>query len=305
MTESASIQIIILYYREFDYFIEALSSVLAQDYSQFSILIIDDGTHDLRLRRHIDSLDDYRITLKQNDQNIGLARNFELARSLASADYVVFLGQDDILEPNYISTVLPRISERRSIAIVQPKVIVIDEIGNESRPLSDKVKTVIYKLGWALGKKTLSSEHSSSLLTGKRAAFTLLIGDFLYFPTLTWNSSFMNKFDVSRDVTLDYKMIIDVLGKGGELLLLPDQVARYRRHQRSASMRPDRMIERLHEEKSFHLNLRNEDFIRRSFLLRAVNAIRFTQRLHSLQIATFSLLSWEWKNFLRALWCIR
>lgn len=305
MTESASIQIIILYYKEYDYFIEALSSVLAQDYSQFSLLIIDDGTHDLRLRDHIDSLNDSRITLRQNEENIGLARNFELARSLVSADYVVFLGQDDILEPNYISTVLPRISGRESIAIAQPGVIVIDEVGNESKPLSDLVKSAIHKLGWLLGKRTLSGQYTDSLLNGKSAAFTLLIGDFLYFPTLTWKSSFMSKFDVSRDVTLDYKMIIDVLGRGGELLLLSDRVARYRRHQRSASMRPDRMIDRLQEEKSFHLTLKGDDFIRGSCLLRAVNAIRFTQRLHALQIAVTSLLSRDWRNFSGALRCFK
>jgi glycosyltransferase involved in cell wall biosynthesis len=305
MTERASIQIIILYYKEFDYFVEALSSVLIQDYSNFSILIIDDGTHDQRLLKLIDSLNDPRITLRQNNENIGLARNFELARSLAGADYVVFLGQDDILEPNYISNVLPRISDRGSIAIAQPRVIVIDELGKKSHPLSDIVKSVIHKLGWALGEKALSGKNSGSLLTNKRAAFTLLIGDFLYFPTLTWKSSLMSEFDVSRDVTLDYKMIIDVLGRGGELLLLPDRLARYRRHKRSASMRPDKMIERLQEEKSFHLTLKNEKFIRGSFLLSTVNAIRFTQRLHALQVAFLSLLRHDWKNFSGALRCFK
>lgn len=305
MTQSSSIQIIILYYREFDYFIQALSSVLAQDYSRFSILVIDDGTHDERVQRHIELLNDSRITLKQNDVNIGLARNFELARNMTSSDYIVFLGQDDILNSNYLSTVLPWITVANSIAIVQPKVNVIDESGKEFRPLGDIIKLVLHKLAWALGRKIQLNNDTASMLSSRRAAFTLLIGDFLYFPTLTWKTSVMDTFDISREVTLDYKMIMEVLAKGGNLMLLPDQIASYRRHQRSASMRPDRMIRRLEEEKSFHLALKNHPFIKSSFLLRGINAVRLTQRLHSLQIATISLLRCEWKNLSGALKTIK
>ena len=305
MKESASIEVIIPYYREYDYFIEALSSVLAQDYPHFSVLIIDDGTHDQRLCKHIDSLTDSRITLIQNNENIGLARNFELARNLSTADFVVFLGQDDILEPNYISTVLPWVIDRKSVAMVQPKVIVIDELGNKSRPLSDLVKLVLNKSACFLGRRVFLGGNTGALLSGRQAAFTLLLGDFLYFPTITWKSSFMDDFDVTLDVTLDYKMIIDVLAKGGELLILPNQVACYRRHQRSASMRSDRMLERLSEEKAFHLDLRNHDFVKSSILLRAVNVIRLSQRLHSLQVAISSILKCDWRSFSGALRCVR
>jgi glycosyltransferase involved in cell wall biosynthesis len=304
MTDRVSIQVIIPYFKEYDYFVEALSSVLSQDYSAFSVLIIDDGTKDQRLSRHISALNDSRIILKQNIENFGLPRNFELARNLSNSDYLVFLGQDDILESDYISTTLPWVIDQKSVVIVQPTVTVIDEFGNKSLPLSDFVKMILFKFAWILGQKKNLSGKSGSLLTGRLAAFILLIGDFLYFPTITWKSSLMNEFDVSRDVTLDYIMIIEVLANGGELLLLSNRLARYRRHKRSASMRPDRMIERLREEKSLHSALRNHAFIRSSFLLRAANAIRFTQRLHSFQIAMFSLLKCDLKSFLAALRCV-
>jgi glycosyltransferase involved in cell wall biosynthesis len=304
MIKNDSIQILIPYYNEYDYFVDALKSVLAQDYDEFSVLVIDDGTQDQELREFIASLNDSRVTLIQNETNIGLPRNFELARTLATGEYVVFLGQDDILESNYISTVLPWIVRQKSVAIVQPRILVINEFGNKAFSLTDIIKFVLLKLVWILGKKIQLNGKSASLIGSKCAAFVLLIGDFLYFPTLTWKSSFMDEFDVSREVTLDYKMIIEVLAKGGELLLVPSRTARYRRHQRSASMRQDNMIERLQEEKSFHLHLRSHEFVKNNLLLRAVNSIRIMHRLHALQIAILLLVQLDWKNSLRALRCV-
>lgn len=304
MNLSSSVQIVIPFYKEFDYCIEALDSVLAQDNLDFSVLIIDDGTHDQRLMAHIESINDNRVTLVQNDANIGLARNFELARNLSNKDYIVFLGQDDILESNYLSTVLPWINTQASVVITQPRVKVINEFGRHFLPLGDIVKLILNRISWVLGKKVEINGKFAALLPSKRATLTLLIGDYLYFPTLIWKKSAMGSFDITRDVTLDYKMVVEVLANGGDLLLLPDQIARYRRHQRSASMRPDKMIERLFEEKFFHAELKNVEFVRDSFLLRSVNAIRFTQRLHALQVSTDSLLRRDWRNALLALKCV-
>lgn len=304
MNSNVTFQIVIPYYKEFDYFTKALSSVLLQDYSVFTVLIIDDGTHDQRVTDHVDSLNDSRIMLLHNEKNIGLPNNFELARSLAKADYIVFLGQDDILEPNYISSIHPWVSAQNSVAITQPKVLVIDESGKDFLPVSDFVKSLLFRLAWKLGRTITSEGKLGSLLDSKRSAFVLLIGDFLYFPTITWKTSSMKSFDVSREVTLDYKMIIDVLAEGGELLLLPNQIARYRRHKRSASMKPERMIDRLNEEKAFHIELKGNSFVRNSLLLRTVNSIRFTQRLHVLQFSAESLLRRDWRRSIQALRCL-
>jgi GT2 family glycosyltransferase len=80
-----SVQVIIPYYKEFDYFHESLISVINQDYKNFSIMVIDDGTKDDRVVQLISSLQDNRITLIQNENNLGLSRNFEFARTQASA----------------------------------------------------------------------------------------------------------------------------------------------------------------------------------------------------------------------------
>lgn len=305
MKDNFSLQIIILYYFEFEYFQLALTSVRSQDYSDFSILIIDDGTFDERLVNYIHSLNDPRITFKQNSSNLGLPKNFELARKTAQASCLVFLGQDDVLEPNYISSVLPWFMKSSSIAIVQPVVKVIDESGNQIFPIADIAKKILNQCAWFLGKKITFEGQLGSILVKHRAASVLLIGDFLYFPTLMWKSSFMNEFDTSKSITLDYLMIIDVLSKDGELLLLRSQNARYRRHQRSASMSPEKMLDRLLEERRFHLELKNHPILRDSKMLKLVNCLRIMQRLHALQVLALSLLSFDLKSAKGSLISIR
>lgn len=305
MKNHLSLEIIILYFNEYEYFKLALRSVLSQDYPHFSVLIIDDGTHDERLVKYISSLNDPRITLKQNANNLGLSRNFELARLTSTGTYLVFLGQDDLLEPNYISSVLPWLINNNSIAIAQPRIRVINESGNRILPITDVAKSCLHKCAWLIGKKVILEGQPGSILTKSKAASILLLGDFLYFPTLMWNSSFMNEFDVSRKVTLDYLMIMDVLSNGGELLLLPSPSANYRRHERSASMSPEKMLDRLVEERSFHLHLRNHPILEASKFLRIVNHMRVMQRLHGLQVFTKSLLNFDLASSMRVLRSIR
>jgi glycosyltransferase involved in cell wall biosynthesis len=296
-----SVQVVIMYYKEYDYFRQALNSVLNQDYPSFSILIIDDGSHDERATDYILSLGDPRIVLKQNVESLGLSRNFELARLTATGDYIVFLGQDDLLEPDYISSILPWIKNSNSIGMIQPKVKVINEFGDTFFSTIELAKKFLNGLAWILGRKKMLGGVNGSILTKDKAASILLLGDFLYFPTIMWKSSFMNCFDTARKITLDYLMVMDVLSNNGELLLLSKQSARYRRHSRSASMIPEEMVNRLLEEREFHKGLKNHDLLKSSWILRIVNSLRFTQRLHGLQVFTGYLFNLDWENSRRAL----
>jgi glycosyltransferase involved in cell wall biosynthesis len=304
MNELGSVQVIIPYYKEFEYFIQALDSVRSQDYKDFSILVIDDGTKDTRVANLIRSLHDDRITLIQNEINIGLAENFEFARQSASGDYLVFLGQDDLLEPDYISTVLPWMSSSTSIAIVQPRVNVIDSEGKRYRPTSDVIKNILMRLAWSLGQQRLLDGAEGSVLSGRRALALLLIGDFLYFPTLMWRASSMAEFDTSREITLDYRMLIDVLVNGNELLLTAKISAAYRRHTRSASMDPEKITDRLVEERDLHRFFSKHPIIVDSIYLRLINYMRITHRLHALKTAVIALLRFDGITMMRALRCV-
>jgi hypothetical protein len=113
----------------------------------------------------------------------------------------------------------------------------------------------------------------------------------------------MSKFDNDKEITLDYKMIIDVLSQGGRLLMLDETLAKYRRHENSASMKPAKMVDRLQEEKEFHLMISKNPLIANSKLLLSINYLRITQRMHSMQILLTALVRRDINTSKRALKC--
>ena len=125
------------------YLYEAVDSVLAQDSDQWRLVIVDDHYPDELVAQHFAALDDPRITYLRNENNLGITDNYRKCLSLVEADYMMFMGCDDVMAPNYISTMLAAIEQFPQADIIQPGVQVIDEHGEVYRPLGDKVKDVM------------------------------------------------------------------------------------------------------------------------------------------------------------------
>ena len=84
-----------------------LDSILGQSHSDISLLISDDassdGTREL-LREYADK--DPRITLFEQERNLGFVRNFEFLLEHSSAPYVAFADQDDVWAPGKLEIML-------------------------------------------------------------------------------------------------------------------------------------------------------------------------------------------------------
>lgn len=91
---------------------QAIESVLEQTYTNVELVICDnastDGTQDIceRFRQ----LDD-RIRYHRNAENIGAARNFNLAFSLAKGSYFKWLAADEFIEPTFVEVTLGLLAE--------------------------------------------------------------------------------------------------------------------------------------------------------------------------------------------------
>ncbi len=79
---------------------EAIDSVLAQDYVNYELIVVDDGstdnTHDI-----LNSYQNNFLILRQNNKGVSSARNRGLAA--ASGHFVAFLDSDDIWLPQKLS----------------------------------------------------------------------------------------------------------------------------------------------------------------------------------------------------------
>ena len=91
--------IIPLYNKE--QFIEAtLLSVLNQTFSEFEIIIINDGSTDKSVTI-LNDIDDKRITLyTTKNKGVSHARNYGISK--ANTDLIAFLDADDLWEPNHL-----------------------------------------------------------------------------------------------------------------------------------------------------------------------------------------------------------
>jgi glycosyltransferase involved in cell wall biosynthesis/SAM-dependent methyltransferase len=84
------------------YVAETLRSVLAQTFTDFELLIVDDGSTDATLNI-VASFADPRVRVHQNARRLGLAGNWNRCLELAQGRYVKFLFQDDTLEPDAVA----------------------------------------------------------------------------------------------------------------------------------------------------------------------------------------------------------
>ncbi len=79
---------------------KTLNSVLRQSYTNFELIVVDDGSTD-NTEAIVNSIDDVRITyFKIKNSERGAARNFGISK--AQGDYITFLDSDDIYYSNYL-----------------------------------------------------------------------------------------------------------------------------------------------------------------------------------------------------------
>ena len=112
-----------------NYVKECIESVLAQEHSQWELIIVNDGSTD-NSEEVILSYDDARIKyLKQENKGVSAARNYAL--ECMSGDYFCFLDSDDILPYNSLSTRLQVFQENSDLTFVDGAVIIFDREMNK------------------------------------------------------------------------------------------------------------------------------------------------------------------------------
>ena len=84
------------------YIAEAIESVLAQTYTNFELIIVDDGSSD-RTREIIDQFTDQRIIKVYSDQNRGLITTRNLIAGIAKGKYLALLDADDRAFPERLA----------------------------------------------------------------------------------------------------------------------------------------------------------------------------------------------------------
>jgi GT2 family glycosyltransferase len=250
------IDIILPYFEGHEHLKECVSSVLAQTESNLRLTVIDDGNDDPRTQKFLVELHDPRVVYIKNYKNLGISRNFEKSRKLISAKWGMILGHDDRLHPGYLDEVLKKAEKYSSAGVIQPKVEVIGANGSQITTLVDTIKKILRRITIVVARRRISNS-SDTLVQPDLALKMLLIGDFLYFPTIVWRNEHLQShaFRTDLEVTMDIELLAKLFESGSGLLLIKTRLAQYRRHDKSKSGNPKQKLSRLTEEKNLYREL--------------------------------------------------
>ncbi|SJN25357.1 Beta-1,3-glucosyltransferase [Sphingobacterium sp. JB170] len=116
------------------YIEEAIQSLVQQTYTDFELLIVDDGstdnTHELIL-----SFNDTRIRVIQNDKNEGLIYSRNIALAEAKGRYLAIIDSDDIALPDRLELQVNEFKRRDSLALLGTPAYHIDQHSKRTKKI--------------------------------------------------------------------------------------------------------------------------------------------------------------------------
>ncbi len=105
-----------------------IESVLAQNFQDFELIIVDDYSSDESIKE-VEKFTDDRIKLIKHSYNKGINAALNTAFKHSSGDYIVFMASDDIFEFDALEILYKTLSTSDAI-VAYPRTLWIDEDNN-------------------------------------------------------------------------------------------------------------------------------------------------------------------------------
>lgn len=252
---------------------EAVQSVLAQEDPRWTLTVVDDAYPDTAPGQWVDQIPDDRVTYVRNAVNLGVSGTFQRCVDLAAGDWMTIMGCDDRLLPSYVGRMHAAAQAHPDAGYIQPGVHVIDDQGQRTVPLPDRVK-----------KRYRPPVEGTTVLGGEQLVTSLVRGNWTYFPSICWRTDLLvqHGFRPELEVVLDLSLQLDLIIAGHTMVLDPVPSFEYRRHAASVSSWTAADGSRFAEEKA--LLLRTESAVRGLGWARAARSARWhwSSRLNAL-----------------------
>lgn len=133
------------------YLKETIDSVLAQTYTNFEVVIVNDASP-YDLDSIVSQYNDPRIRYFKNEKNCGakdVVDNWNICLSYATGDYLICMGDDDKLTPRCLQDFADLIEKHPDLDLFHARSEIIDDDSNyvttlELRPEWESVYSLIY-----------------------------------------------------------------------------------------------------------------------------------------------------------------
>lgn len=216
-TKPPLVSVIVPAYNVADYIGDALNSVLAQTFTNYEIIVINDGSPDTEALEKVLAPYMSRIVyLKQENRGVSAARNTGI--KTARGSLIAFLDGDDTWLPHYLEVQVPRIQADPTIDVLYPNVIMF----GDSSEAGEEFMTICPSNGEVTFERLLLQECNVSNCSIARRETIIRAG----------------LFDESLRSVEDFDLWLRVIKQGSRIVYHRDVLARYRRRQGSLTANP-------------------------------------------------------------------
>ncbi len=113
------VSVIVPAYKTAEFIGETLDSIFGQSYTDYEIIVVNDGCPDtVRLEAVLEPYQDRIVYARQANRGLAGARNTALR--LAVGEFVALLDSDDLWEPDYLATQIGMMDEDPGIDVLYP-----------------------------------------------------------------------------------------------------------------------------------------------------------------------------------------
>lgn len=128
-----SVSVIIPTYNRAHFVVDAVTSVLTQDFPDFEVIVVDDGSTDQTVAA-MAQFNDYRLVFVQQ-KNRGRSQARNRALEMARGRYIAFLDSDDLYMPGKLALQVDYLDRHPDVGMVYTSAHCVDYSG---RPLNDR-----------------------------------------------------------------------------------------------------------------------------------------------------------------------
>jgi glycosyltransferase involved in cell wall biosynthesis len=136
MNAAPDVSVVIPAYNTSQYIAASIESVLAQTYTSYEVIVVNDGSPDTpAMERALAPFRDRIVYLVQENGGISAARNAAL--SVARGRYIALLDSDDAWEPDYLAVQVAALEADPSLAVVYPNALFVGDHPHAGRTYMD------------------------------------------------------------------------------------------------------------------------------------------------------------------------
>ncbi|SDR24179.1 Glycosyltransferase involved in cell wall bisynthesis [Paraburkholderia fungorum] len=220
-TNTVAVSIIIPAYNAARYVEEAVRAMLVQSWSDFELLILDDGSTDdtWHIVQKL-AQEDGRIRAVRNESNCGIVAALNRGMSLAAGRYIARMDADDYSPPHRLARQVAYFEAHEDVVVV----------GSNARYFGDK--TGALKL----------PQSASAVRT--RLLFDNPIVHSSVLMRKTWLIERGIRYRAKAVHSEDYDLWVQVVEAGGKIINLPDELLHYRVHSMSITRSKQEELEK-------------------------------------------------------------